>query len=538
MGGDADRVAHTLFLVALMGGVMVLSELLRSLSTWVRTAQSELVQDYVAGLVHERSIAADLAFYEWPEFYDHLHRARQDAGQRPTALLEGTGSLAQNAITLIAMAAVLVPLDPWLPLALVGSMVPALYVVLHHGLRQYHWRLRTTADERRSWYYDWLLTDGETAAELRLFGLGKHFAAAYQAVRLRLRSERVRLVRDQSISEVVAGAFALLVSAAATAWMVWKAAQGLVSLGDLAFFYQAFNQGQKLGRSLLDNVNRVYQSLLFLGNLFEFFDLQPKVVDPEEPELIRKGAAPEIRFRNVTFRYPGSDRVALRDFALTVPAGQIAAIVGPNGAGKSTVIKLLCRLYDPDSGSVEVDGTDVRNLRQEELRQQTSVLFQQPVHYNSTVSENIALGDLTAQPSAAEIEAAARASGAAELIDRLPEGYDTLLGKWFVSGTELSVGEWQRIALARAFLRQAPLILLDEPTSAMDSWAEADWIKRFRSLAAGRTVIIITHRFTTAMRADVIHVMAEGQIDESGRHDELVALGGRYAQSWEGQMSS
>jgi ATP-binding cassette subfamily B protein len=288
-------------------------------------------------------------------------------------------------------------------------------------------------------------------------------------------------------------------------------------------------------RSLLDGVGQVYTNALFLGNLFDFLALRPGVTDPPRPVAAPRILQTGIRFRQVTFRYPGSERVALRDFNLTIPAGQVAALVGPNGAGKSTLIKLLCRLYDPDAGRIEVDGIDLKSLEIAKLRRLIAVLFQQPVHYSATVSENIKLGSLT-DAGRAEVEEAARAAGADEPVAHLPHGYDTLLGKWFAGGTELSVGEWQRLALARAFLRQAPILLLDEPTSAMDSWAEADWHERFRRLAAGRTVLIITHRFTTAMRADIIHVMVEGRIAESGAHPELVARGGLYARSWAAQM--
>ena len=220
---------------------------------------------------------------------------------------------------------------------------------------------------------------------------------------------------------------------------------------------------------------------------------------------------------------------------MTIAAGQIAALVGPNGAGKSTLIKLLCRFYDPEAGRVTLDGIELSAFALDELRRHITVLFQEPVHYHATAAENIAMGDLAATPSRGQIEDAARAAGAHGPIVHLPEGYDTLLGKWF-GGAELSVGEWQRVSLARAFLRRGEIVILDEPTSAMDSWAEADWLARFRQLVAGRTAIIITHRFTTAMHADVIHVMADGQVVESGTHQELLAMGGRYAQSWLQQM--
>jgi ATP-binding cassette subfamily B protein len=223
---------------------------------------------------------------------------------------------------------------------------------------------------------------------------------------------------------------------------------------------------------------------------------------------------------------------------LTVPAGQIVAIVGANGAGKSTLLKLLCRFYDPEAGLIDLDGFDIRHLSLDELHRQITVLFQLPVFYHATAGQNIAIGDLKASPSAVEVEAAARGAGAHQFIARLPRGYDTLLGKWFADGAELSGGEWQRIALARAFLRQAPIVVLDEPTSFMDSWAEARWLARFRTLVEGRTAIIITHRFTTAMQADMIHVMDEGQIVESGSHAELLAQAGLYAQSWRTQIQA
>jgi len=242
-----------------------------------------------------------------------------------------------------------------------------------------------------------------------------------------------------------------------------------------------------------------------------------------------------IRLSEISFRYPGSQRHALKDFNLSIPAGKMVAIVGENGAGKSTLIKLICRLYDPESGQISIDGINLRDFALDDLRRQITILFQEPVHYHTTAAENIWHGDISTPLSKPKIEAAAQAAGADTPINRLPEGYESILGKWF-GGSELSVGEWQRVALARAFLRQAPIIILDEPTSAMDSWAEADWMARFRDLTAERTSIIITHRFTTAMQADIIHVMMAGQIVESGSHQELLALGGRYAQSWRAQM--
>jgi ATP-binding cassette subfamily B protein len=521
---------------ALLGGTLLLIDLLRGIAGWIRTAQAEYLKDHITDLIQRKSLDADLAFYEWPEYYDHLHRARAEAGYRPVALLGSVGGLLQNGLTLIAMGVILIPYGAWLPVVLLVSTVPALYVVLDFTLRQHQWRLRTTVEERRTWYYDWVLTTGETAAEVRLFGLGGHFRSLYQALRRRLCRERLQMARQEVLAELGASTIALLATGGAMAWMIVQALRGRVTLGDLALFYQAFQQGQRLMQTLLQNVGQLYANSLFLGNLFDFLALTPRVVDPPRPSPAPVSLSEGICFERVTFRYPGSQRLALEDFDLTIPAGQLVALVGPNGAGKSTVVKLLCRFYDPEAGRITLDGIDLHDLALEELRSRLTVLFQIPVHYNATVAENIALGDLNRGPGPEiEIQAAARAAGADETIAHLPRGYDQLLGNWFESGTELSVGEWQRIALARAFLRQAPIIALDEPTSTMDPWAETDWLARLRALAAGRTALFITHRFTTAMHADIIHVMVGGRIVESGCHQHLLAEGGRYAQSWAAQ---
>jgi len=524
-----------LFLMAAMAALLLLAEVARVAARWVRTAQADRVQDHISRLVHRKSIAVDLAFYDNAEFYDHLHRARSDAGYRSVALLENLGGMVQNGITLVSMLAVLAPFGLWLPGALLASTLPALYIVLRHALDQHYWRLRTTSDERRTWYYDWVLTAVETAAEARLFDLGEHFQSAFQTLRTRLRAERLRLVGKQGIAELLAGLFALAAAGAALLWMAWRAFHHEVTLGDLAMLYQAFQQGLRLSRSLLDNVGQLYANTLFLGNLFEFLALEPKVLNPA-PAKSLPPLRQAIRFRGVSFRYPGASQPALRNFDLEIPAGRITAVVGSNGAGKSTLIKLLCRFYDPEEGAIEIDGADLRTLDLDSLRASITVLFQEPVHYNATVAGNIALGDIASAPDRAAIQAAAEAAGAAEIVRGLPSGYDHLLGRWFENGTELSTGEWQRIALARAFLRQAPILVLDEPTSAMDPWAETEWLGRFRQLAAGRTTLVITHRFSTARIADIVHVMSDGQVIERGSHDQLISAGGRYAQGWIAQV--
>lgn len=534
-GGTWDTMRPVLISGALLGTVMLISEAVHALSSWVRTTQSELAQDYITALIQRKSVEVDLAFYELPDFYDHLHRARLEATYRPAHLVESLGAVVQNGITFVAMAAILVPFGPIVPLALFLSTVPIVYVVLRSSLQRYSFAQRSTVTERQSWYYDELLTESPAAAEIRLFGLGDHLRNIYAGLRSTLRSERLQLARRQGLAELGAALLALCVTAAAMLWMVWRTVRGLITLGDLAMFYQAFNQGLGLARSLLENVGRLYENSLFLGNLFEFLALRPRIANPAVP-VQATPRLPGLCFRDVTFRYPNSARAALSSFNLTIHAGQIVAIVGPNGAGKSTLVKLLCRFYDPDAGAIEIGGAPLASFAIGDLRRHISVLFQQPVHYDATASENIAFGDLL-QNDPQRARAAAVEAGADVLIQHLPTGYATHLGKSFTDGTELSVGEWQRLAMARAFFRNAPILLLDEPTSAMDPWAEMEWAARLRAAVRDRIAIIVTHRFTTAMFADVIHVMRDGRIVESGSHEQLRAAGGLYAAGWAAQAS-
>ena len=532
---DWPEMQFTMLVVLLIGGVLLLMEVVRNAINWVRTVQAELLQDHITALIHEKSVAVDLAFYELSDYYDHLHRARAEARYRPVALLGNLGALLQNSITLVAMGAILIPLGPGLAVALLLSTLPAFFVVVYYALAEYQWRQRTTADDRRAGYYDWIMTTAEAAAEIRLFGLGKYFQSNHKRLRGRLRNERLQLTRRQGLAELAASLIALVIMGLALALMVWRTLMNVITPGELAMICAAFNQGQGLMRTLLENAGQLYGNSLFLGNLFEFLALQP-TASTGDARLrdIERG----IKFNNVSFSYPDAATKALDNFTMIIPRGKIVAIVGPNGAGKSTLLKLLCRFYDPSAGSITLDDRDLKDFAIDDLRRLITVLFQQPFHYNTTVRQNISFGDLKLVATDAEINSALRAAGAEEIVARLPRQEQTLLGRWFVGGTELSVGEWQRIALARAFLRRAPIIILDEPTSALDPWAEADWLERFRQLASGRTSIIITHRFTTAMHADVIHVMDRGRIVESGSHQNLLNQNGLYSESWSRQMMS
>lgn len=517
-----------------IAGLWVAGQLLSSALSWVRAVQAELVQDEVHRLIHAQALRLDLAFYDHPESYDQLYRAQVDSISQPLALLESLGSIVQNGLGFLVLAGILWTYAGWLPLLLVFTALPGLVLVARHILKEHRWNQEHTLQVRRARYIDWMITEQESAAELRLFNLGSFHRKLFEDLRAGLREGKLRLDREGALTELGAGLLAWAGSLVGLGWMLNRTLVGKVGLGDLLLCFQAFQQCQILLRSLLEGAGKIYRSLLFVENLDDFLKVEPKIL---AGQVGAQGlpVKQSIRFDRVSFTYPGGFHRALDEFDLEIPQGKAVALVGHNGAGKSTLIKLMCRFYDPDEGRILIDGIDLRSLDQDALRRGISVLFQDPVHYHTSVRANIAFGDITGLEDYARVRQAAHDAGALEPIERLPGEFEALLGKWF-GGSELSGGEWQRIALARSFFRRASLIILDEPTSSMDSWAEQDWLSRFRVLTAGRTALMITHRFTTAMHADIIHVLDKGRVVESGTHDELVAMGKAYATSWAAQM--
>ncbi|MCB0207681.1 MAG: ABC transporter ATP-binding protein [Anaerolineae bacterium] len=533
--GDAAAIELALMTGLLMGAVFLTRQLLNSVQSYVNTMLTDQTQDQMYGLIHDKTTSVDMDFFESASYYDQFKRASSDALTKPLSLLQNINSLLQSSITLLAMIGVLFTFAWWVPLLLLLGALPAFGVTLYISRTLYKWRLDNTINQRRLEYYHNLLTSNQAATELRLFELGDYFKPTYNELRRKLRSERLAIRTKGMIGQLGASFFGLLGLLLAMVWMLWQALQGTQSLGDLAMFWQTLNQGQRLMSSLLGCVSSIYDDILFLEDLFTFLDLEPQLADPTDPVQVPAGLNQGIEVSGVSFSYPDSKLMALENFNLTIPSGRMVAIVGKNGAGKSTLLKLLCRFYDPKEGCITWDGVDLRAMSQSDLRRRITVLFQKPLSFDDSAGNNIRFGDLAGQPTQSKIEAAALAGGAQPIIDKLPDGYETLLGKRF-GQSELSVGEWQRLCLARAFVRRADLVILDEPTSAMDSWAENEWMERFRELVGGRTSVIITHRFTTAMQADIIHVMIDGCIVESGNHRDLMAMDGYYAQSWRKQM--
>ena len=403
----------------------------------------------------------------------------------------------------------------------------------------YRWRRQRTSTERKADYYDWMLTDGKLAKEIRLFDLGSLFISRFRNLRKLLRREELKIAAKHTVMDLLVQVCAAFAVYGSYAFIAYRAGQGSITLGDLVMYFQAFQRGQGFLRDVLSSIAGLYQDNLFLTNLYEFLDLKPKVVEPSSSKPFPKPMQTGIAFDHVSFKYPTCTENVLEDISLIIRPGEVAALVGENGSGKTTLIKLLCRLYNPTGGSITLDGNDLRLFKTMQLRSQLSVIFQDYVQYHLTVRENIWFGNIDLPDDHEQIIFAAQHSGVEDVIAGLKNGYETILGTWFEEdGKELSIGEWQKIALARAFFRDSQIIILDEPTSAMDAKTEYEVFHKFRQLSEGRTAIIISHRFSTVRMADHIYVMNDGRIIENGSHEELVCLGGKYATMFEMQAEA
>jgi ATP-binding cassette, subfamily B, bacterial len=525
----AAAFQQVFWLVVLAGVVTLLSDLCRAWSTFASTAQSELVKDYVHDLLHAKSIEVDLEYYENAQYYNSLHRAQQEAAYRPPQIILSLVQVAQNGISLLAIAGLLFTLHWAIASILFVAVIPGLLARLKYTGKFFHRQRGWTHKERIAYYFHGLLTQDTYAKELRLFDLGSLFRSRFQNLRGQIRQEKLSLARQRSITELIAQASGTIAVFVACGFIAFQTLAGAITLGGLVMYYQAFQRGQGFLRELLLNVVTLYENSLFLSNLYEFLDLIPAVPEPLHPQAVPQPVKFGIEFHQVEFRYPNSNRELLKDINLTIQAGETVALVGENGAGKTTLIKLLCRLYDPSSGQITIDGIDLRHFKTTDWRREISVVFQDYVRYNLTAQENIGLGNLEVLSDRDRIIAAAEQAGADLAISKLPYRYDTTLGKQFEEGEELSIGEWQKVAIARAFLRQAQIIILDEPTSALDAKSEYEVFEQFRQLTQGRTAILISHRLSTVRLADRILVIKNGTIVENGSHDELLEEGGTYA---------
>jgi len=523
--------------ILLAGGVALLSVLCRSLTELVEEAQSLIVTDAVSDRLHAQSIAVDLEYYEDPRYFDTLHQAQAEAPFRPTRIVNGLVQLGQNGLSLAGIAVLLFAFNWWLALVLFLVALPGAFVRVVFSRRFYGLKQEQIETERKSWYYNEILTDSIHAKELRLFNLGSLFQKRFRDLRQALRQGILSLSRRRSLLEFLVQAVATAAIFGTLVFIAHQAIIGAITLGGLVMYYQGFQSGLGFLQAILRGLAGLYEDNLFLTNFYQFLDLRPKIQAPPQPRPVPEKFTRGIVFQQVNFAYPGSSKQVLEEVNLTLEPGKIIALVGENGSGKTTLIKLLCRLYDPNPGKITIDGIDLRQLDPICWRREISVIFQDYVHYHLKAWENIWLGNVEQEPDHECISRAAWLSGADPVIRRLPREYDTVLGRWFQDGHELSVGEWQKVALARSFLRDARIIVLDEPTSSLDALAEAEMFDKFRQLVKGRSAILISHRFSTVRMADFIYVLDKGRIIEQGTHPELLRLNGHYARLFNAQAT-
>jgi ATP-binding cassette subfamily B protein len=525
------------WLVAAEFGFAVLGTVLTRIIDYLDSLLADKYTRHVSIRVMKHAAELDLLAYEDPVFYDRLDRARVQATDR-LGMIQSIGRLVQQAATVVSLSISIMLFSPWLMLLLVAGVVPAFLGESHFAFLGYAKNFRQTPIRRQLDYLRILGGSREAAKELKLFGLNQFLTARFTSLSDKIYTENVALSRRR----LIAGSFLSLVGTmgyySAYVFVIWRTLTGALSIGTLTFLSGAILQASTNIQQIFSTLSGIADQALFLTDLLAFFEMQPTI--RSKPNALR-APRPILRgfeFREVSFRYPGSPRLILDRMNFQLRPGERVALIGENGQGKTTVVKLITRLYDPTEGQILLDGVDLREYSLEDLYGEIGVIFQDFMRYEMTARENVAVGRVEELDNLALLEAAARKSMADSVIARLPRGYDQMLGGRFDGGLDLSGGEWQKVALARAYLRDAQLLILDEPTAALDARSEFEVFHRFAELTTGKMALFISHRFSTVRMADRIVVIDQGKIAEEGSHDQLASLHGRYAEMFEMQAAS
>jgi len=492
---------------------------------------------YVSIRVMNHAAGLDLIAYEDPVFYDRLERARVQATDR-LVMIQAIGRLVQQAITTITLSISIMVFSPWLMLLLIAGVIPAFLGESHFALLGYAKNFRQTPVRRQLDYLRVLGGSKEAAKELKLFGLRNFLRERFTRLSDEIYKENV----DLSRLKLVAGSLLSVVGTAgyysAYVFVVWRTVAGSLTIGQLIFLTGAIQQASSNIQQIFSTLAAIGDQALFLTDLLAFFEMQPTIRSKPNALPAPRPIVQGIEFRNVSFRYPGNSRLVLDRINFQLHPTERLALIGENGEGKTTIVKLMTRLYDPAEGQILLDGVDLREYNLEDLHREIGVIFQDFMRYEMTARENVAVGRIEEINNLDLLRVAASKSMAEDVIDRLPGTYEQMLGRRFEQGVDLSGGEWQKVALARAYLRDAQLLILDEPTAALDARSEFEVFRRFAELTAGKMALFISHRFSTVRAADRILVLANGKIAEEGTHDQLARLGGRYAEMFEMQASS